>query len=260
MQFIDTHAHLYASEFDSDRSEVVERALAAGVGRLLLPDIDSTSRPALETMARDYDCCTPMVGLHPTSINDNPQWEQELAQVARLLAEGSSRYCAVGEIGLDLYWSRDFEEQQLAAFEAQVELALQYNLPVAIHCRDAWELLIISLSKFEGRGVRGVIHAFTGTIEHYRTLASLGDFLFGIGGVVTFKKSALAPVVAQMRLEHIVLETDAPYLSPTPHRGKRNESSYIPLIASTVAELLAEPLSRVAEVTTASVARVFGVS
>lgn len=258
MKFVDTHAHLYAEEFDTDRQAVVGRALAAGVTRLLLPDVDALSREALTAMAAEYECCTPMVGLHPTSVNDNPEWRAETEQIKQLLEANPGRYCAVGEIGVDLYWSREFEAEQREAFTLQVELALRHNLPVAIHCRDAWELLIELLKPFEQRGLRGVIHAFTGTIEHYRTLLELGDFVFGIGGVVTFKKSALAPVVAQMKLEDIVLETDSPYLTPTPHRGKRNESSYIPLIAATIADLHAVPLTKVAEVTTASANRIFG--
>ncbi len=258
MKFVDTHTHLYAEEFDADRSEVVARALEAGVTRLLLPDIDTLSRPALQAMAAEYSCCTPMVGLHPTSVNENPAWREELAAVDALLLEDASRYCAVGEIGLDLYWSKEFEAQQSEAFIHQVEAALSYNLPVAIHCRDAWQLLIELLTPFASRGLRGVMHAFTGTIEDYHALLKLGDFVFGIGGVVTFKRSALAEVVASMSLQHIVLETDAPYLTPTPHRGKRNESSYIPLVAKCVAELHAVTLEEVAEVTTDNACRVFG--
>ncbi|MFI3331812.1 MAG: TatD family hydrolase [Rikenellaceae bacterium] len=260
MEFVDTHAHLYSDAFDEDRAEVVRRAQEAGVTRLLLPDVDSESRAALEAMSEEYGCCTPMVGLHPTSINENPAWREELAAVESLLAQGSEGYCAVGEIGIDLYWSQEWEAEQREAFVAQIEMALRYGLPVAIHSRDAWEAIIEELTPFASRGVRGVIHAFTGSIEHYRTLLTLGDFVFGIGGVVTFKKSALAPVVAEMSLNHIVLETDAPYLIPTPHRGKRNESSYIPLIAATVADLHATSLAQVAEVTTANAARIFSLS
>ncbi len=259
MIFVDTHTHLYAEEFDQDRAEVIERALEAGVTRLLLPDVDAASREALTAMAEQYDCCTPMVGVHPTSINENPLWREELEAVDKLLAADATCYCAVGEIGLDLYWSREFEEQQCEAFTHQIKAALRYDLPVAIHCRDAWELLIEQLRPFAARGLRGVIHAFTGTLDHYNALLELGDFVFGIGGVVTFKKSALAAVVASMSLQHIVLETDSPYLTPTPNRGKRNESSYIPLIGATVAELHAISLDEVAEVTTANAERVFGI-
>lgn len=254
---IDTHAHLYAEEFDDDRNEVIDRALAAGVERIILPDVDSTSRAAMMAMASQYTCCTPMVGVHPTSINENPAWREELTEVERLLAEDSSRFCGVGEIGLDLYWSRDFEAQQREAFRFQVDLALSYSLPVAIHCRDAWEALIEELTPYASRGVRGVIHAFTGEIEHYNALSELGDFLFGIGGVVTFKKSALAAVVAQIPLSKIVFETDAPYLTPTPFRGKRNESAYVPYIAQVVADLHAESVEKVAEITSENATRMF---
>ncbi|MFI3323771.1 MAG: TatD family hydrolase [Rikenellaceae bacterium] len=258
MRFVDTHAHLYSEEFDGDRDEVIRRALEAGVCHMLLPDVDASSRSSMLAMAAKYSCCIPMVGLHPTSVNENPAWEEEIDAIARLLEESPARFCAVGEIGLDLYWSRDYEQQQREAFRLQIELALRYNLPVAIHCRDAWEALIEELSPYAERGVRGVIHAFTGTLDHYHKLLTLGDFLFGIGGVVTFKKSALAPVAAEMALERIVTETDAPYLTPTPHRGKRNESAYIPLIAACIAELHAVSIDTVAETTTANALRMFG--
>ncbi len=257
MEFVDTHAHLYSDAFDEDRAEVVERAIQAGVTRLLLPDIDAESRPALDAMAYEYECCTPMVGLHPTSINDNLAWRDELEAVEVLLRDRPNHYCAVGEIGIDLYWSKEWEAEQREAFRRQIELALEFNLPVAIHSREAWEAIIEELTPYATKGVCGVIHAFTGTIEHYRALLELGDFVFGIGGVVTFKKSSRASVVAEMSLSHIVLETDAPYLTPTPHRGKRNESSYIPLIAAKIADLHAESLATVAQTTTANAIRCF---
>ncbi len=258
MIFVDTHSHLYSEEFDQDRDEVIERAQEAGVKAILLPDVDSSSRQAMLSMCERYSCCRPMVGLHPTSINDNPEWRAELDRVEDLLREDSSRYCAVGEFGMDLYWSREFESEQREAFVRQVELALEYDLPVDIHSRDAWDVTIELLTPFKGRGLRGVIHAFSGEVEHYRALCEIGDLLFGIGGVVTFKRSKLAPVVAEMSLEHIVFETDAPYLTPAPHRGKRNESSYIPHIAAVVADLHAEPLERVAQITTRNAERMFG--
>ncbi len=259
MIFIDTHAHLYAEEFDSDRQEVMERAALAGVECILLPDVDAGERDALMSMASQYDNCLPMLGLHPTSVNDNPAWREELQYIENQLRENPTRYCAVGEMGFDLYWSREFEAEQKEAFERQIELALQYNLPVAIHAREAWDLTIDTLAQYKGRGLRGVIHAFTGEIEHYEQICQMGDFMFGIGGVVTFKKSKLAAVVASMKLEHIVLETDAPYLTPTPHRGKRNESSYIPIIASCVADLHAVSVEHVADVTTSNAKALFGI-
>ncbi len=257
MHFVDTHTHLYSEQFDADREQVVQRALEAGVTTLLLPDVDSHSRGAMMAMAERYSCCIPMVGLHPTSVNENPRWREELEGVEALLREESSRFCAVGEIGVDLYWSSEYEAEQREAFISQVLLAKEFDMPIVVHCRDAWDLLIELLRPLSGGNLRGVIHAFSGTVEHYRELLSLGDFLFGIGGVVTFKKSSLAPVVAQMRLSDIVLETDSPYLTPTPHRGKRNESSYIPLIAQAVADLLALPLSEVAAQSTAGACRMF---
>ncbi len=259
MQFVDTHAHLYSEQFEGESNEAVARSIEAGVTRIILPDVDSTSRAAMMELASANSCCTPMVGLHPTSVNDNPAWRDEIAAIEALLAEDSSRYCAVGEMGIDLYWSCDFEAEQREAFRRQVELSLQYDMPIAIHVREAWDALIEELTPFASKGVRGVVHAFSGTIDHYHKMLSLGDFLFGIGGVVTFKKSALAPVVAEMKLQDLVLETDAPYLTPTPHRGKRNESAYIPYIAATIAELHAVDVATVAQVTTANAERMFGI-
>ncbi len=255
--FIDTHAHLYAEEFDEDRNEMMQRAQDAGVTRIFLPDVDSQSRAALLEMADNFAYCYPMVGLHPTSVNENPNWQAELDQIEDLLAESASRYCAIGEIGLDLYWSQEFEAQQRAALKQQLDAALRYNLPVAIHCREAWPQLLEVLEPYADRGLRGIIHAFSGDIEIYRKLLTIGDFLFGIGGVVTFKRSALAPVVAEMSLERIALETDAPYLTPVPFRGKRNESSYIPIIAETIANLHAVSAEEVGRVTSLSVLRMF---
>ncbi len=257
MEFIDTHSHIYSEEFDTDRAEVVKRAQEAGVTEILLPDIDSSERDALIAMAAEYPCCTPMVGVHPTSINDNDEWQAQIDEVARLLASNPKGYCAVGEIGLDLYWSRESEQQQRQALEQQICLALKYDLPVAIHCREAWDELLVALAPFATQGLRGVIHAFTGEINHYEELLKIGDFVFGIGGVVTFKKSPLALTVSQMALERIVLETDAPYLTPVPHRGKRNEPAYIPLIAKVVADLHATTIEEVAKTTTATARRMF---
>ncbi len=259
MKFIDTHAHLYAPEFNDDRQEVMERAMEAGVTKILLPDVEAESRPAMLQMAQQYPNCYPMIGLHPTCVNDNPSWRDELRAVEDALRQDASRFCAVGEFGLDLYWSRAFHVEQCEAFERQVELALEFNLPVDIHTRDAWDECLSLLEGFRGRGVRGAVHAYSGSVEHYHRLLEIGDFVFGIGGVVTFKKSKLAPVVAHMSLEHIVLETDAPYLTPTPHRGTRNESSYIPFIADTIAQLHAVSLEDVARQTTTNAERIFGI-
>ena len=259
MRYIDTHSHLYEPEFDGDRSEAVARAVTAGVDRLLLPAIDSESHERLFQMCRDYpDNCIPMMGLHPTSVNDNPAWREELALVEKYLEESPvGEFCAVGEIGLDLYWSRDFREEQMEAFEQQIELALRYDLPIAVHTRGAWEEMCEVMEGFRGRGVRGVFHAFSDGLATYERLRECGDFIFGVGGVVTFKKSPLAEVVREIPLEELVLETDCPYLTPVPFRGQRNESSYIPYICAKIAELKGVTPEEVAEQTTANAERMF---
>ena len=259
MRYIDTHSHLYEPEFDADRSEAVTRAVAAGVDRLLLPAIDSESHERLFQMCRDYpDNCIPMMGLHPTSVNDNPAWREELALVGQYLEKSPvGEFCAVGEIGLDLYWSRDFREEQMEAFEQQIELALRYDLPIAVHTRSAWEEMCEVMEGFRGRGVRGVFHAFSDGLESYCRLRECGDFIFGVGGVVTFKKSPLAEVVREIPLEELVLETDCPYLTPVPFRGQRNESAYIPYICAKVAELKGVTPEEVAAQTTENAERMF---
>ena len=214
MNLIDTHSHLYDEAFDTDREEAFERARAEGVRRLLLPAIDSESHERLFDLCRRHpDRCTPMMGLHPTSVNENPRWREELALVEHYLEsrpEGIPPFCAVGEIGLDLYWSREFREEQIEAFRRQIELSLQYRLPIAVHTRDAWPETVDIMHEYRGRGIRGVFHAFSDGIETYHALKSCGEFLFGIGGVVTFKKSRLAEVVREMELRDLVLETDCP--------------------------------------------------
>ncbi|MBE6181638.1 MAG: TatD family deoxyribonuclease [Rikenellaceae bacterium] len=259
---VDTHSHLYEPEFDADRPEALARATATGVQYLLLPAIDSASHDRLFDLCRSHPaCCIPMMGLHPTSVNDNPQWRDELCRVEELLATppaGVARFCAVGEIGLDFYWSRDFMEQQLEAFRYQIELALYHNLPIAVHTRDAWPETVALIQEFRGRGLRGVFHAYSADLETYHALKESGDFRFGIGGVVTFKKNKLADVVRSMALEDLVLETDCPYLTPVPHRGKRNESAYVRFVCDKVAELHGIPSETVATVTTTTAYRLFG--
>ena len=260
-RLIDTHSHLYEPEFDADRTEAMARAHEAGVERLLLPAIDSESHERLFEMCRTWpDRCFPMMGLHPTSVNDNPAWREELALVERYLADSPvGEFCAVGEIGLDFYWSNDFRTEQMEAFERQIELSLRYNLPIAVHTRSAWAEMCEVIEGFRGRGVRGVFHAFSDGVESYQRLRECGDFVFGIGGVVTFKKSPLAEVVREIPLEELVLETDAPYLSPVPMRGKRNESSYVIHTAQFVAQLKGVSLEEVAHHTTKNAEQMFGI-
>lgn len=270
MNLIDTHSHLYEPEFDADREEALARAFDAGVGLLLLPAIDAASDERLFALCRRHpDRCLPMMGLHPTSVNDNPHWREELARVARCLdnpPEGVPPFCAVGEIGLDYYWDDRFAAEQIEAFTAQCRLAAARNLPVAIHTRAAWNDMrrIVGqeaeAARARGERLRGVFHAFSEDADTYRALRGAGDFLFGIGGVVTFKKSQVAETVREMALDEIVLETDCPYLTPVPHRGERNESAYVRLVCEKIAQIKGLDPEEVAAATTANAARMFGLS
>lgn len=267
LQYIDTHSHIYEPEFDDDRTEVVERAIAAGVDRMLLPAIDTHSHRRMIDLALAYpENCFPMMGLHPTSVNENPTWREELAEVESFLRQPPKgvRFYAVGEIGLDYYWSQEYIEDQREAFVRQLRLATELDRPVAIHTRAAWEDMceIIeresAAARERGERLHGVFHAFSEDVATYRRLKACGDFLFGIGGVVTFKKSALAEVVKEMSPEDLLLETDCPYLTPAPHRGKRNESSYIPYICARIAELTNSTEEQIAQITTRNAERIFG--
>ena len=266
MRLIDTHSHLYAEEFDDDRCEAVGRAREQGVEALLLPAIDSESHQRLFDLVAAYpDYCHAMMGLHPTSINDNPRWREELEMVKRYLEQPSLslRFCAVGEIGLDYYWSQDFVAEQREAFIEQCRLAVRLDLPVAIHTRAAWDDMCEILeeesarAKERGERLRGVLHAFSEGAEVYHRLRVCGDWLFGIGGVVTYKKSIVAQAVEEMALEDIILETDCPYLTPVPHRGKRNESAYVAYVCEKVAQIKGVVADVVAEQTTHNARRMF---
>ena len=260
MTLIDTNSHLYEPEFDDDRAEAVERALAAGVRTMLLPAIDSESHGRMFSLAHKYpDRFRVMMGLHPTSVNDNLRWREELAAVERYLdspPEGI-RFVGVGEIGLDFYWSQDFQREQVEAFRAQCELALRHNLPIAVHTRNAYDEMAEIIGEFRGTGLRGVFHAFNESAEVYRRLRECGDFLFGIGGVVTYKRAQIAETVVGMSLDDMVLETDCPYLTPMPYRGKRNESAYVAYVCRRVAELKGLGEDVVAAATTANARRMF---
>lgn len=258
---IDTHSHIYEPEFDTDREQALQRCIEHDVQMLLLPAIDGESYERMFDLARQHpQMVRPMMGLHPTSVNENPHWQRDLAQVEAFLQQppqGIDRFWGVGEIGLDFYWNKDYKEEQIAAFEAQVEMAIKYDLPIVVHTRDAWAEMCEVMEKFAGRGVRGVFHAFSDDVDSYQKLKKCGDFLFGVGGVVTFKKSKLAEVVKQMDLTDIILETDCPYLTPVPHRGERNESSYVRFICAKVAELKDVDYQLVADQTTANAKRIF---
>ena len=255
---IDTHSHIYAEEFDADRAEALARAREVGVEMLLLPDIDSESRDRMFDLAKAHpDYCRPMVGLHPTSVNDNPRWREELDMVEALLNNPPMALCGVGEIGLDLYWSRNFYREQREVLHAQLELALKYDKAVAIHTRSAYDEMLDAVATYRGRGLRGVFHAYASDADMARKLLKHGDFVFGIGGVVTFKNSGLDKVVAELPTELLILETDCPYLTPVPHRGKRNESSYVEYVCHKVSDIHGLATERVDAVTTATARRIF---
>lgn len=258
---IDTHSHIYAEEFDADRSEALERAWSAGVELMLLPDIDSGSRDRMFELAQQHpERCLAMAGLHPTSVNDNPQWQSELDMVERLLHTAPTKLWGVGEIGLDLYWSKEFYREQREALHAQLELALQHNLPVAIHTRSAYNEMVDAIATYRGRGLRGVFHAFADSLEMARKLERMGEFKFGIGGVVTFKNSGLNKVVEELPMELLLLETDSPYLTPVPHRGKRNEPAYVEHVCRKIAEIKGTTFEVVESITTANAKHIFGIS
>ncbi len=244
--FVDTHCHLYASEFDDDRAGMIQKALNAGVQEMMLPNIDSASIVGMWTLVNDFpDHCYPMMGLHPCSV------KSDFAEILLTMKEDLSvrAYVGIGETGIDLYWDKTFIDQQVEAFEEQIRWAKEFGLPVIIHSRESLELNIEIITKHAGDDLTGVFHCFSGTYEQAMAIYELG-FKVGIGGVVTFKKSGLEEVLPRLPMEMIVLETDAPYLSPVPFRGKRNESSYIPLIAEKIALLTGKTLQDVALQTT----------
>jgi len=250
---IDTHSHLYLEEFDADRNEVMERAWEAGVHEVYLPNIDSSTIAAMLSM--EADCpgrCFPMMGLHPSSVKEN--FRDELKVVERWLSERP--FCAVGEIGLDLYWDKTFLEFQKEAFLIQVNWAKELELPIIIHSRESLDLIIQLLKSEKDERLRGIFHCFSGTHEQAQEIFKLG-FHVGIGGVLTFKKSGLDETVKKIPLDRIVLETDSPYLAPTPHRGKRNESAYVKLIARQLSVIKEVEMEEVASVTTGNAKKIF---
>lgn len=250
MQLIDTHAHTYLPEFDADREALIEQAAAAGVSRILLPAIDNHTHAQMLQTEERYALCTSMMGLHPCSVTDT--YKEELQVVEEWLARRS--FVAVGEIGLDFYWDRTFTEQQYEAFHRQIELAMQYDLPIVIHSRNATDECIDSVKQHPG--VRGVFHCFSGNLQQAEQVIELGFYL-GIGGVVTFKNSGLDKVVEKTGLERVVLETDAPYLAPVPFRGKRNQSAYLTYVVEKLATLTGKNIEDVAKITTDNAIKLF---
>ena len=253
MKLIDTHTHLYVEEFKEDIDEVIERATKEGVEKFYLPAIDSTEIDAMLSLEEKFSGkCIATMGLHPCSVKAD--YEKELAIVEAWLERRT--FAAIGEIGLDFYWDKTFTEQQYAAFNTQMQWALERKLPIVIHTRNAMQETIDTVKPFAEKGLRGIFHCFGGSYENAIEIIEMG-FLLGIGGVLTYKKSGLETVIEKISLEHVVLETDAPYLTPVPHRGKRNESAYIKIIAQKLAEIKKVSLEEVAAITTANAEKIF---
>ena len=259
LNYIDTHCHLDGEEFAQDRDDVVQRACEAGCTKIFLPAIDVKScHSVLDTCQRYPDYCYPMLGLHPEEVRDD--WREQLEQIKTMLDDqhSTSNVLAIGEVGLDYYWSRDYEEQQLLAFEEQVRWSLEMQLPLMIHCRKAQNELVTILKKYRNDLPGGVFHCFTGNEQEARQLLEFPQFVLGIGGVFTFKKSHLPEVLpACVPLERIVLETDAPYMAPVPQRGQRNESAHIRYVIARMAEAYGISEEEVCQKTTANVAHLF---
>jgi TatD DNase family protein len=252
--WVDTHCHAYVTEFDQDREEMMNRALSGGIRKIMLPNIDMESIPGMMSMAERYSgTCFPMMGLHPCSVKEG--FEEILDLMEEKLKAGD--FVGVGETGIDLYWDKSFHDEQMVAFERQIEWAKTYNLPIIIHSRESLDLTIEIISKHKDDRLKGIFHCFSGTPFQVEQIKSL-DFKVGIGGVVTFKKAGLAELLPQIPLEMIVLETDSPYLAPVPNRGKRNEPAYLEFVAARIAEVLDITLKELSEVTTRNAEEVYG--
>ena len=250
---IDTHTHLFSKQFNGDRKEMIERALAAGIDKMLLPNIDKSSLPFMLECCNEFPSCLPMIGVHPCSIGET--YREELDTVLEELQKGG--YIAVGEIGLDYYWDITFKVEQKIAFRTQIEWAKKYKLPIAIHTRNSFEDAYEIVQEMKDENLSGVFHCFSGTLNDAEKILLLGDFYLGIGGVLTFKNGGIDSVVKELPLDCMILETDSPYLAPVPHRGKRNESAYIKIVAEKLAELKGISLVEVAEITTQNAKNLF---
>jgi TatD DNase family protein len=252
---IDTHAHLYAEEFSEDQTEVFTRAAAAGVHYFLLPNINSESIPLMEKLMKEQKNTIPMMGLHPSYVKEN--WREELKIIETHLFKNPSKYCAVGEIGMDLFWDKTFIEAQKIVFRTQISWAKKLKLPIAIHARDAFDEIFEILDEENDETLKGVFHCFTGSIEQATKILNYGGFKLGIGGVITYKNSGLTEVLNSVELKHLVLETDAPYLSPAPFRGKRNESAYLSYIIEKISGIYKLSDAIIAEVTSQNAIELF---
>jgi TatD DNase family protein len=255
MNFIDTHAHLYLDDFRTDIDDVIKRALNAGVSKFVLPNIDASSIAAMHNLADRYPGkCFPLMGLHPTSVRAD--FLVELETILNRLA--AYPYYAIGEIGIDLYWDKTYKNEQINVFTLQLDYAEKNNLPVVIHARESFKEImdIVKMPKYAG--IKGIFHAFTGDAHLAKEIIQLG-YKLGIGGILTFKNSGLAETIRSVDLEHIVLETDSPYLAPFPYRGKRNESSYIRYVAEILAKIKGVSIEEVASTSTRNAEQIFSI-
>ena len=255
MNFTDTHTHLYLKHFEQDREKVIRKAITNGVDKMLLPNINSSTIKAMNKICADFPKnCFAMIGLHPCDVK-HETYKKELKIVEDELKTGN--YIAIGEIGLDLYWEKRTLEIQKDTFEFQINLAKNHKLPIAIHVRESFKEAIEIVEKLNDKDLSGVFHCFTGSINDAKRIIGLGNFYLGIGGVLTFKNSGLDKTIEQIDLKHLILETDSPYLAPTPFRGKRNESKYIVHVAEKLAEVKGVSLEAIAEITSRNASTLF---
>ena len=254
---IDTHTHLFCEEFDEDRAQVVARAKETGVDKLLMPNIDLSTLEPLLGMCCDYPgYCLPMIGLHPTSVAAD--FRTELQALKQELDKNPHTFIAIGEVGLDLYWDDTFLQEQLEAFNEQIRWALEYDLPLVIHCRKAFDQLLDCLEPYRKTPLRGVFHSFTGDDGDINRILSFHNFLLGINGVITFKKSVLPTLLPErIPLERLVVETDSPYLAPVPHRGRRNESAYVVDVLQKLADVYSIPMAQAGQITSQNAVKLF---
>jgi TatD DNase family protein len=256
MYLIDSHTHIFTKEFDLDRADMVQRAIEVGVQKLCLPNIDLETVDSLHSVCEAYPSqCYPMMGLHPTSVTRD--YPAVLAKIKRFFSTG--KYIAVGEIGIDLYWDKTFQQEQIAAFEEQLRWSMEWHLPVAIHSRNAFPEVFESLDRVGASCLRGVFHSFEGSYEELKKALTYTNFFLGINGIVTYKKALFRDYLPLAPVERILLETDAPYLTPVPHRGKRNEPAYLLFIAGKLAEIYGLSIETVIDKTTANAKSLFGI-
>lgn len=255
---IDTHSHLFVEEFSEDLPSVIQRAKDTGVERVFMPNIDDESlEDMLKVCAQYPGYCYPMLGYHPTSVDGSSM--EKVLQMKKRLVSGHP-YIAIGEVGLDLYWDKTYLREQQEVLDEQIQWALEWNLPLVIHCREAFAELFDVLKPYKDTGLKGVFHSFTGTADEARKALEYDNFMLGINGVVTFKKSALPEVLKLVPLDRLVLETDSPYLAPTPFRGKRNESAYVGRVADKLADIYGVSASDVCSITSKNALKVFNIS